>query len=131
MTSVTQNKRQLRSFGLIVAAGFGVIGLLPLVRGHQIRIWALVISALFAATALVAPRALKSVYPIWIQLGEALGWVNSRIILGLVYFIILSPIGALRRMLGHDPMQRKFDPGTQTYRISRTKRPRTHLLQQY
>ena len=128
---VTQSKRQLRSFGLIVAAGFGLIGLLPLVRGHHIRIWSLAISALFAATALVAPQALRSVYPIWMRAGEALGWVNSRIILGVVYFVILSPIGALRRMLGHDPMQRKFDPETQTYRISRTKRPRSHLLQQY
>src|SRR5262245_61526929 len=106
MVETQITNRQLRSFGLIVGTGFALIALLPLVRGHNIRTWALVLSALLYASALILPRALRGFYGLWMRLGEALGWVNSRIILSAVFFVILLPIGLIRRLLGHDPMQR-------------------------
>jgi len=126
-----RTNQQLRSFGLIVATGFAVIGLAPLLRGHGLRTWSLIVSLLLAAIALVLPRALQSFYRVWMALGTGLGWVNSRIILGLVFFVILLPIGVIRRMLGHDPMQRKFEPDRATYKTARTKRAGSHLQQQY
>lgn len=126
-----QTNRQLRSFGLIVSTGFAVIALAPLVRGHSLRTWSLIVSLLLAGIALVLPRALRSFYRVWMALGAGLGWVNSRIILGVVFFVILLPIGAIRRMLGHDPMQRKFEPNRATYKTARTKRAGSHLQQQY
>jgi hypothetical protein len=126
-----QTNRQLRSFGLIVATGFAVIALFPLVRGHNLRTWSLVVSVLLAAIGLIMPAALRSFYHVWMIVGEGLGWLNSRIILGAVFFVILLPIAVVRRMLGHDSMQRKFEPDRTTYKIMRTKRPGSHLQQQY
>jgi len=126
-----RTNHQLRSFGLIVATGFAIIALFPILRGNSLRTWALVVSVLLAAMALLMPRALQPFYRVWMTLGEALGWVNSRVILGAVFFLLLTPIGAIRRVLGHDPMQLKFEPERSTYKTMRTKRPSSHLQQQY
>jgi len=129
--SQPQTNKQLRSFGLIVGTGFAVIALWPLIRGRSLRVWPLVISLLLYGTALIVPRALRSFYRAWMFLGETLGWVNSRIILCIVFFLILVPISFVRRMMGEDPMRRKFEPDSATYKILRTKRPGSHLQQQY
>src|SRR5688500_11894635 len=126
-----QSNKQLRSFGLIVGTGFAVIALWPLIRGRDLRLWALIISLVLYGTALIAPRALRSFFRVWMILGETLGWVNSRIILCAVYYLILVPIAFVRKMMGEDPMKRKFEPDSATYKILRTKRPGSHIQQQY
>src|SRR5262245_34294096 len=108
---------QLRSFGFIVGGGFALIDLLPLVRHHPMRLWALVISVLLVATALVWPSALRPFQRVWMTIGEGLGWVNSRIILSIVYYLIIVPIGLLRRAFGQDPMSRQLEPNATTYRV--------------
>ena len=123
---------QLRSFGLIVGAGFAIVALFPLVvRSQPPRMWALILSVLLVATALVFPPALKPFHRVWMTIGEALGWVNSRIILSVVYYLVIVPIGALQRMRGHDAMKRRFEPDAVTYRILRTKRPPSDMQRQY
>src|SRR5262249_54266315 len=92
--------QKLRSFGLIVAGGFAFIALWPVVRGHNPRTWILGFSLVLSATALVLPSALKPFYRVWMTVGEALGWVNSRIILTVIYYLVIVPIGALQRMTG-------------------------------
>ena len=90
----TANAQQ-RSFGLIVGAGFAIIALWPTVfRGQQPRLWALVLSLTLLTMALVVPAALTPFRRVWMTIGEALGWLNSRIILSLVYyvFIVQSPL---------------------------------------
>ena len=124
--------RKLRSFGLIVATGFAVIAVWPaLFRGQNPRIWALALSLVLLGTALVFPSALKSFHRVWMTAGEALGWLNSRIILGVIYYVVIVPIGAVRRMTGNDPMRRKFEQSAETYKIPRTRRPASHMQRQY
>src|SRR5262249_21311572 len=116
--------RQLRSFGLIVGTGFAVIALWPVVfRGQSLRIWALSVSGLLLVTGLVFPPVLRPLYRVWMTLGEGLGWVNSRILLSVVYYTLLVPIGMVRRFAGSDPMRRKFEPTVATYKIPRNRRP--------
>ena len=123
---------QLRSFGLIVAAGFAVIALWPAVfRSQDPRMWALTLSLLLSAMALVFPPALKPFHRVWMTIGEALGWLNSRIILSAVYYLLIVPIGAIRRMSGNDPMRRKFERDAMTYKIPRIRRPASHMQRQY
>src|SRR5262245_31688731 len=99
---------KLRSFGLIVSGGFGLIGLLPAAfRGENPRTWAVGLAILLSSTALVFPLALRPFHGLWMAIGEALGWVNSRIILGLIYYVFIVPIGAIRRRTASDPMRRK------------------------
>src|SRR5262245_53916666 len=79
--------RQLRSFGLIVGAGFCLIGLAPLIRGDRdIRIWAVIAGAALIITALSSPALLKPMHRWWMRLAEVLGWVNTRLILLAVYY---------------------------------------------
>jgi Saxitoxin biosynthesis operon protein SxtJ len=132
MTEKKVTNSELRSFGLIIAAGFAVIAVAPaLFRGQRVRSWALGISLVFAVTGLVFPAALRSFRKLWMILGEGLGWVNSRIILGVVYFLVIVPIGAIRRISADDPMQRKFKPDAASYKIPRASRPASHMQRQY
>ena len=124
--------RTLRSFGLLVGGAFAVIGLWPRVwRGEPPRLWALVLAVLLAGFGLVLPRALRHPYRGWMALGHALGWVNTRILLGLVFYLVVTPMGIVMRLFGKDPMRRRFDRGASSYRIGREARPGTHMRRQF
>jgi hypothetical protein len=126
------DNRKLRSFGLIVGTGFGVIAIWPaLFRGQNLRSWALTLTFLLWAAALLFPAALRQVHRVWMTIGEALGWVNSRIILTVVYYLLIVPIGAIQRMTGKDSMRRRLEPGIESYKIPRTRRPASHMQHQY
>jgi hypothetical protein len=125
-------KKQLRSFGLTVGGIFALIGLWPVVVRHQDpRWWALVLAVCLLFPAVIFPNALYWPHKGWMTLGHVLGWVNTRIILGFVFYVIVTPIGVLRRWLGKDPMGQQLRPDVNTYRIPRTSRPASHLKRQY
>lgn len=125
-------KTPLRSFGFLVAIGFGVIAIWPwLLRGQVVRLWALAIAVTLFTAGLLFPRTLKPVFKVWMTAGEILGWVNTRIILTLLFYGVIVPIGGLLRLAHKDPLERHFDPEAASYRIPRTKRPASHMLRQY
>jgi hypothetical protein len=64
-------------------------------------------------------------------LGTVLGWINTRIILGAVFFLVVTPIGAVRRLLGKDPMGKKLKSDVDSYRVLRKPRSASHLTRQY
>jgi len=124
--------KQLRSFGLIVGGIFLVIGLWPMVvYGTGYRFWALILAALLILPALVFPRSLAHVHRAWLALGHGLGWINARIILGFVFYVLVTPIGQIRRWMGKDPVGRSFRPDLSSYRIPRTTRPPSDMTKQY
>jgi hypothetical protein len=126
------DRGQLRNFGLIVGGIFGAIGLWPaLIRGGDARTWCLVLAVLLIVPAVTAPTLLWPAHRAWMTLGAVLGWVNTRIILGIVFFVVITPMGLVIRLFGRDPMQRAFEPDATTYRVRRTLRPGTHLLRQF
>ena len=124
--------KQLRSFGLTVGGIFAFIGFWPIViYGLAPRWWSVVVAGILIAPALVYPRSLFWVYKGWMRVGHVLGWINTRVILGAVFYIIVTPIGIVRRWLGKDPMGRKLQPDLDTYRVVREPRPGSHLTKQY
>jgi hypothetical protein len=126
------DKKQLRSFGLIVGGIFAGIGFWPLViHGAVLRWWAVVIAALLICPALVYPKILYWPNRGWMMLGHVLGWINTRIILGLIFYVVVTPIGIIRSWLGKDPMGRQVRRDLDTYRINRKPRPAEHLKRQY
>ena len=126
------NRAQLRNFGLIVGGIFGLIGLWPVVvRGGSLRLWAIALALALILPALVAPRILAPAHRVWMILGDGLGWVNTRIVLGLIFFGVVTPIGFVLRLRGRDPMRRGFDPGATTYRVPVRPRPGTHMMRQF
>jgi hypothetical protein len=108
-----------RKFGLLFAAVFAVIALLPLWQGHPVRWWALVIAALCLAAALLAPRTLALPNLLWFRLGEILHKITSPILLGLVFFTTVTPIGWLMRALGKDVLSLKRRDDLSSYWIER------------
>jgi Saxitoxin biosynthesis operon protein SxtJ len=123
---------QLRSFGLIVGAIFAMIGLWPVIwRGQELRLWALVMAGILMVPALVFPRSLKGFYRVWMALGAALGWINTRIILSLLFYALVTPMGLIMRLRGKDPMQRSWEPNAETYRIVRQPRSNSHMKRQF
>jgi hypothetical protein len=126
------DKKQLRSFGLIVGGIFALIGFWPVVLyGLGPRWWALVIAIVLVLPALVFPASLFWIHKGWMLLGHVLGWINTRIILGAIFYAVVTPIGLVRRLLGKDPMGRRPRPDLDSYRVPRTSRPPNHLMKQY
>ena len=113
----TISKKQLREFGLLIGLGFpSLIGwLFSSLFGHEFRVWTLWIGIPGLILGLTAPRLLYYPYIGWMALGHALGWINSHIILGLVFILVLQPIAYIMRLTGYDPLRTK-GKGEQTYR---------------
>jgi polyferredoxin len=121
-------KKTLRQFGLMVGGIFLFIGLWPWVWRHEaVRLWAVVPGTLLIAAGAVIPSLLREIYKGWMFLGHILGWINTRIILGVLFYGIVTPMGVVMRLAGRDPMRRTFDPDAQTYRVIRQARPASHM----
>jgi len=108
-----------RSFGFTFAIVFTIVALWPLVRGRSVRGWALIAAAAFLLAALALPRVLAPLSQLWLKLGLFLHACISPIIMGLVFYTTVTPIGLVRRLLGQDPLGLRFDSGAVTYWIER------------
>ena len=123
--------KQLRSFGLIVGGIFVAIGIWPIVMGQPPRWWAAGIGGVLTTLGAVVPRSLALPYKGWMAIGHVLGWINTRIILGIVFYGLLTPLGLFRRAMGHDTLRVVFEPERDTYRVPKSARPSTHLNHQF
>ncbi len=103
------SKKQLRDFGLLVGFGLPLIlgWLIPSITGHAFRAWTLWISLPTLVLGIISPRILRKPYQAWMKLGHLLGYVNSRIILGLIFIAVLQPIAFVMRAFGYDPLRSK------------------------
>ena len=103
------SKKQLREFGLLIGFGFPILigWLLPSLFGHQFRLWTLWIGVPGLLIGFTAPRLLHYPYKGWMLLGHVLGFINSHIILGLVFIFVLQPIAYIMRLTGYDPLKTK------------------------
>jgi len=122
------DKQELRKFGLIFAGMFILVFvlLLPWIWGKPAPMWAWIVAAVFAASGLLVPMALGPVYRLWMKIGHVLGWVNTRIILGLVFFTVFLPFGLIMRLF-NDPMKRKLDDASTSYRVASHSSPRDQM----
>ena len=102
-------KKQLREFGLLIGFGFPILigWLIPSIFGHENRSWTLWIGFLGLILGFSAPQLLYYPYKSWMALGHVLGWINSYIILGLVFIFVLQPIAFVMRLTGYDPLRTK------------------------
>ena len=125
----TYSLHELRSFGLLVGGMFAFLGVWPLWwHGVEVRWWALGVAGMLILSALGAPRLLRPIYRVWMVVGAGLGWVNTRILLGSVFFALLTPMGVIRRIaVKKDPLQLTRDPHAETYRVVRQPRAPSHV----
>jgi hypothetical protein len=109
-----------RSFGLVFAAVFAIVALLPLKDGGPPVLWAAAAAALFLVVALALPRLLKPLNHLWFLIGLALHHVMTPLVMGLLYFLTVTPTGLVMRALGKTPLKLGRDPGVASYWILRT-----------
>ena len=124
--------RDLRSFGLIVCGAFSLIGAWPrMFRYEQPRLWAIVIALFLLVSAVIRPQLLRKVHHGWTILGNALGWINSKIVFGILFYVLFTPVRLIMKAAGRDPMNRAFDRNAASYRVVRRPRPASHMERQF
>ena len=111
-----------RSFGLLFFIVFIVVGLWPVIKGETANIYLILISLFFLIFGLINSKILSPFNKAWIKFGEILGLIIAPIIMALVYFIILTPISIIVRMLGKDLLGLKFLKNQDTYWTKRKKK---------
>ena len=108
-----------RSFGLVFAGVFLIVASWPLFYRELPRWWALGVAVVFAIIAIWKPALLAVPNRLWTKLGVLLGKVVSPIALGILFYGVIMPIGALVRVTGKDPLRLKLDSGADSYWILR------------
>lgn len=109
-----------RSFGLVFAVVFALIGLFPLLHGASVRTWSLGVGGVFAIAAVAFPAMLAPLNRLWMKFGRLLHRFVSPIVLGLLFFVVITPMGLAMRMLGKDPLKLRADTQSKSYWIDRT-----------
>jgi len=119
MKSIENN----RGFGLLFCIFFLVVGMFPLIKGEDPRIIYLLISIIFLFLGVINSKILTPLKKLWIKLGDLLGIIIAPIIMGLVYFLILTPISIIVKVAGKDLLKLKFSNKVKSYWIKRDKDP--------
>ncbi|MDQ6888356.1 MAG: SxtJ family membrane protein [Gemmatimonadota bacterium] len=113
----------MRIFGVVMLVGFGVLGGLSLLTWRRTGApWRLVAGYILVGLggaiflwSLVAPRSLPPVYRAWMALGQGMGTVVSTVLLGVLYYVVVTPVGLLMRVTGTDPVERRVTRGDGSY----------------
>lgn len=108
-----------RSFGLVFAVVFAVLGTWPLLRGEALRPWAVLIASGFLVVALARPAWLHRLNLLWFRLGLLLHRIVNPLVMGILYFAVMTPTALLMRLLGKDPLRLRRDPIASSYWIPR------------
>lgn len=113
------DSHELRNFGLIMGTMlilfFGL--LLPWIWGFAFSLWPWVLGGIFCGWGLVVPKTLAPVHSAWMTLAHILGWINTCLMMSLVFYLLILPTGLVMRLFGWDAMKRGFDAGAQSYRV--------------
>ena len=108
-----------RGFGIVFAFVFAVIGFWPLWDGGAIRLWALIAAGVFAAAGLFATALLRPLNRVWFLFGMVLHKVVNPLVMGLLFYATITTMALVMRLMGKDPLRRRFDPAAKSYWIER------------
>ncbi len=114
MEKLNLGKNNLRKFGITLGLAFLIITLL-LVARHEHSLSPFLISIIFFVLAFIMPILLKPIYIIWMRLAFMLGWINTRLILFIIFYLVFTPIGILMRLFRVDSLDKKIDKNKESY----------------
>ena len=98
-----------RSFGTVFFVVFLLIAFYPLLKGHDLRIWSLIVSLIFLILGLLNSKILTPLNKMWFKLGLFLGKIISPLIMGIIFFIVVTPIGIIMRLFNKDLLNLKYN----------------------
>ena len=109
-----------RSFGFVIGTFLVLVAFGPIVRGHAVRLWPLAPAAVLVLVALARPVMLRPLNRLWTRFGLLLSRVMNPVVLGLMFFVVVTPLGWLMRLAGKDSLKLRRDPEARSYWIPRT-----------
>ena len=133
LSDLAPTKTELRKFGILVgmmvAAIFGL--LLPWLMDWSLPIWPWVVFGVMGLAGLFFPKVLAPVYSVWMRFALLLNRITTPILLGAVFFLLVTPIGLIMRLMGNDPMNRGFDADIKSYRVKSSATGKERLEKPY
>ena len=117
--NIKSGKRELRQFGITIGLVLVLLGSWLLWRGKEGGYLLLIIATLFLFFGLILPMLLKPLHKMWMTLAVLLGWLMTRIILTILFYLVVTPIGLLAKVSGKDFLNRKFNSNASSYWIPR------------
>ncbi len=117
--NIKSGKRELRQFGVTIGIILGLLGLWFLWREKDWYLYLLVVSIIFLFLGIVLPLLLKPIHKLWMSLAVLIGWIMTRVIITILFYLIVTPIGLLARLCGKDFLNTKFDKKVNSYWVPR------------
>lgn len=114
---IGSSKKELKSFGITMAAAFLLLAGLVFLRGKSSYVYFVWVSLLFLALGYIYPEVLRPVHKLWMTFSILLGWLMTRVILFIVFFFVVTPIGILMRLFDRNFMSLKIENDKQSYWI--------------
>jgi hypothetical protein len=113
--------KELRVFSVLIVPFFAIVAwiLYDKTGSLTVAFTTFGIAAIVGIAGFFLPKQMRIVYVVWMAAVMPIGWVVSHLVLGFAFFLVITPIGLLMRLIGHDPLQREFDKDATTYWISR------------
>ena len=118
-----------RSFGIVFFVVFLIIATYPLINGDELRLWSLIISIVFLFLGLVNSKILNPLNKLWFKFGIFLGKIISPLVMGIIFFLVVTPIGLLMRLLNKDLLNLRFS-NNGSYWIEKTE-PKSKMNNQF
>tara|TARA_B100000315_G_scaffold193836_1_gene184387 strand:- start:27 stop:422 length:396 start_codon:yes stop_codon:yes gene_type:complete len=108
-----------RSFGLVFFIVFIIIALWPLTSEGSIRIWSIIVSLIFLILGLINSKLLTPLNQLWFKFGITLGAIVAPVVMGIVFFLVVTPTSLILKIMGKDLLNKKYDKKKKTYWIKR------------
>ena len=108
-----------RNFGLVFFIVFLIVSIWPLTYDEPVRIWTAIMSSVFLILGLMNSKLLTPLNKLWFKFGMILGAIVSPVVMGVVFFLVVTPIGLIMKIMGKDLLNKKYDKKKRTYWIKR------------
>ena len=114
-----------RNFGLVFFIVFLIVGIWPLTNEEPVRIWSVIISSVFLILGLMNSKLLTPLNKLWFKFGMILGAIIAPVVMGVIFFLVITPTGFIMRIMGKDLLKKRYDKKKKTYWIKRDQPIRT------
>ena len=119
-----------RSFGIVFFFVFLIISLWPLLNENPLRVWSIIVAIIFLILGLINSNFLSPLNRLWFKFGKLLGTVVAPIVMGIIFFLVITPTGFIMKILGKDLLSKKYNSNMKSYWINREKSQST-MKQQF
>ena len=119
-----------RSFGIVFFFVFVIVSLWPLINENSLRVWSIFVAIIFLILGLMNSKLLTPLNILWFKFGKLLGFIIAPIVMGIVFFIVITPTGLIMKIIGKDLLNNKYNNKIKSYWINCGK-PKSTMKQQF